>query len=78
MEVRLSICGRLLLVSCVMSESVPVSSGCCSNERLVCDRLKDSSKKLGKLIQELDLSSGLLLRRSRDVVESRAKVNLNF
>jgi Fe-S-cluster-containing hydrogenase component 2 len=56
----------------------PISGVCGSNERLVRERLKESSKKLRKLIQELDLSRGLLLHCSRDVIESRAKVNLKF
>jgi hypothetical protein len=78
MELWRSVCDCLLLTSCVMSDSMPTSKGWRSNERLVCDRLKESSKKLGKLIQEFDLSSELLVCCSRDVVESRAKVNLNF
>ena len=68
----------LLLALCVMSDNVPILGGCESNERLVCERLQESSTKLGKLIQELDLSGGLVLHGSRDVMESRAKVNLKF
>jgi len=60
-----------------MSDNVPPLRGCGSNERLVCDKLKESSKKLGKLIQEMDLSGGLVVCFS-EVVESRAKVNLKF
>ena len=71
-----SVCEWLLLALCVMPDNVPTSGGCGSNERLVCERLKESSKRLGKLIQELDLSRGLLLHCSRDMIESRAKVNL--
>lgn len=73
-----SVCECLLLALCVMSDNVPTSGGCRSNERLVCERLKESSKRFGKLIQELDLFRGLLLHCSRDAIESRAKVNLKF
>src|SRR2546423_830681 len=45
-----------LLALLYMSDSLFMSKVCSSNERLVCDRLKESSTKLGKLIQELDLS----------------------
>jgi hypothetical protein len=61
-----------------MSDNVPMSGGCGSNERLLCERLKGASNKLGKLIRELDLSRGLLLHGSRDVIESRLKGNLKF
>src|SRR2546421_7331430 len=72
------VCECLLLALCVMPDNVPTSGGCGSNERLVCERLKKSANRLRKLIQELDLFRGLLLHCCRDVIESRAKVNLKF
>ena len=72
-----SVCDCLSFTSCAMSDNAPPFRGCRSNERLVCDKLKESSKKLGKLIQERDLSSGLVVRFS-EAMDSRAKVNLKF